>query len=225
MPAVLIMKVLLQGVTLSFYDSTADILLMSIPNLIPDHFNAYVLGFDASDTVPDQAIAIHHPSGAPAAISTVQGRCADAPVLNIGPHCFELNQADRLNVRSASKCVFLKKEGLGISALLMHMCLRWSVVHVRSGISTNFPEPNFPPTDVQPTDSTHFQVLVTHANTRLAAALGFLIVLSEGVGSAVDLASGDMDHWRHCGRLIRLTFDQCCYWKSCWGPDRRYPPH
>lgn len=68
--------VLVQGVTLSFYDSTADVLLMTIPNLIPDHFNAYVLGFDASDTVPDQAIAIHHPSGAPAAISTVQGRFA-----------------------------------------------------------------------------------------------------------------------------------------------------
>ncbi|BDA40579.1 probable protease 1 at N-terminal half [Coccomyxa sp. Obi] len=98
---------LIQGVTLSFYDSTADILLMTIPNLIPDHFNAYALGFDASDAVPDQAIAIHHPSGAPAAISTVQG----------------------------------------------------------SGIATSFPKPNFPPTDIQPSDSTHFQVTSTTGAT------------------------------------------------------------
>ncbi|CAL8467108.1 g6644 [Coccomyxa elongata] len=98
---------LIQGVTLSFYDSTADVLLMTIPNLIPDHFNAYVLGFDASDSVPDQAIAIHHPSGAPAAISTVQG----------------------------------------------------------SGISTSFLKPDFPSSDVQPTDRTHFQVTWTTGAT------------------------------------------------------------
>ena len=62
---------------LSYYDSTADVLLMAIPNLIPDHFHTFLLGFNASELdVPETAIAIHHPGGAPAAVSTVQGRCA-----------------------------------------------------------------------------------------------------------------------------------------------------
>lgn len=57
---------------------------MAIPNLIPDHFHTFVLGFNASDLdVPEAAIAIHHPGGAPAAVSTVLGRCAE-----IAMHCF-----------------------------------------------------------------------------------------------------------------------------------------
>ncbi len=65
--------------SLSFYDSAADVLLMAIPNLIPNNFHTFVLGFNASDLdIPEEAIAIHHPGGAPAAISTVQGRCVKA---------------------------------------------------------------------------------------------------------------------------------------------------
>ncbi|EIE26769.1 hypothetical protein COCSUDRAFT_59280 [Coccomyxa subellipsoidea C-169] len=99
---------LIQGVSLSFYDSAADVLLMAIPNLIPNNFHTFVLGFNASDMdIPEEAIAIHHPGGAPAAISTVQG----------------------------------------------------------SGISLNFPKPNFPPSEVQPSDETHFQVTWTTGAT------------------------------------------------------------
>jgi hypothetical protein len=52
-----------QGTKLLFYDSHADVLLLDITNSVPDHFQAYKIGFDAADAVPDRAIAIHHPAG------------------------------------------------------------------------------------------------------------------------------------------------------------------
>ncbi len=52
-----------QGTKLLFYDSKADVLLLDIPNAIPDKFQAYKLGFDASDAVPSRAVSIHHPAG------------------------------------------------------------------------------------------------------------------------------------------------------------------
>lgn len=57
---------------MAYYNFDADVLLLTIPNVIPDHFRTYELGFDASsDAVPEQAIGIHHPGGVPTAISTV----------------------------------------------------------------------------------------------------------------------------------------------------------
>ncbi|CAL8468064.1 g7603 [Coccomyxa elongata] len=53
----------IQGTKLLFYDSKADVLLLDIPNAIPDNFQAYKLGFDASDAVPSRAVTIHHPAG------------------------------------------------------------------------------------------------------------------------------------------------------------------
>jgi hypothetical protein len=64
-----------QGVQLAFYNSEADVLLMTIRTAIPDRFNTYLLGFDASpNAVPPNAVGIHHPGGTPTAISTVNGR-------------------------------------------------------------------------------------------------------------------------------------------------------
>ncbi|BDA42249.1 probable lysyl endopeptidase at N-terminal half [Coccomyxa sp. Obi] len=53
----------IQGTKLLFYDSKSDVLLLDIPTAIPDKFQAYKLGFDASDAVPSRAVAIHHPAG------------------------------------------------------------------------------------------------------------------------------------------------------------------
>lgn len=62
----------MQGVRLAYYNYEADVLLLSIPNVIPDHFKTYELGFDASpNAVPKHAVGIHHPGGVPTAISTV----------------------------------------------------------------------------------------------------------------------------------------------------------
>jgi len=61
-----------QGVRLAYYNFESDVLLLTIPNVIPDHFKTYGLGFDASPSaVPKQAVGIHHPGGVPTAISTV----------------------------------------------------------------------------------------------------------------------------------------------------------
>lgn len=65
------------------------------------------------------------------------------------------------NIMSNVMLVIKDMQDVGFSAMLLHMCLRLFVVHMRSGISTSFPMPNFPPTEVQPTDKTHFQVIVT----------------------------------------------------------------
>ncbi|CAK0770461.1 hypothetical protein CVIRNUC_003769 [Coccomyxa viridis] len=53
----------IQGTKLLFYDSKADVLLLDIPESIPDHFHAYKVGFDAAEEVPNRAVAIHHPAG------------------------------------------------------------------------------------------------------------------------------------------------------------------
>ena len=52
-----------RGQKLVFYDSKADVLLLDIPESIPDHFHAYKVGFDAAEEVPNRAVAIHHPAG------------------------------------------------------------------------------------------------------------------------------------------------------------------
>ena len=57
------LPVLLQGTKLLFYDSKSDVLLLDIPESIPDHFNAYKVGFDAAEEAPARAVAIHHPAG------------------------------------------------------------------------------------------------------------------------------------------------------------------
>ena len=55
----------MQGVRLKFYDSKADVLLLSLPYPVPDRFKHYRLGFDASPShsVPSRAVIIHHPNG------------------------------------------------------------------------------------------------------------------------------------------------------------------
>lgn len=76
-------------------------------------------------------------------------------------------------------------QDVGINAMLLHMCFEMiSVVHMRSGISTSFLKPDFPSSDVQPTDRTHFQVHVTPVTTRsrVAVALRLLVILFDGVG-------------------------------------------
>ena len=89
---------MLQGVRLSYYDSKADVLLMSLTTTIPDHFDAYLIGFDAAPSaVPTAAVGIHQPDG---------------------------------SYKSFSRA---------------------------GSISTDFPAPNFPPDEVQPTSATHFQ--------------------------------------------------------------------
>ena len=52
-----------QGTKLVFYDSKADVLLLDIPESIPDHFHAYKVGFDAAEDAPARAVAIHQPHG------------------------------------------------------------------------------------------------------------------------------------------------------------------
>ena len=51
----------LQGTKLLFYDSKADVLLLDIPESIPDHFHAYKVGFDAAEEVPNRARCRHPP--------------------------------------------------------------------------------------------------------------------------------------------------------------------
>ncbi len=65
----------MQGTRLIYYNTDSDILLLSIPGAIPDHFQAYHLGFDAAiDAVPTSAVVIHHPDGSPKSISYVNSR-------------------------------------------------------------------------------------------------------------------------------------------------------
>ena len=70
-----------QGTRLLFYNTDSDILLLAVPGAIPDHYEAYHLGFDASmNAVPLSAVVIHHPDGSPKSISYVNSRCAAATV-------------------------------------------------------------------------------------------------------------------------------------------------
>jgi hypothetical protein len=95
----------LQGVKLVFYDSRADVLLLEITATIPDKFNPYLLGFDASPSrVPRRAIAIHHPSGNVKRISYANNRRVTwvpltrqtPPVIHVALHLEEacVNAAD-----------------------------------------------------------------------------------------------------------------------------------
>ena len=60
---------------LVFYDSKADILLLSITATIPDKFKPYLMGYDASvDAVPERAVGIHHPNGSVKRISYANHR-------------------------------------------------------------------------------------------------------------------------------------------------------
>ena len=66
----------LQGTRLIYYNTDSDVLLLAIPGAIPDHYQAYHLGFDAAvDAVPTSAVVIHHPDGSPKSISYVNSRC------------------------------------------------------------------------------------------------------------------------------------------------------
>ena len=68
-------RVRVQGVKLVFYDSVADILLLEIPETIPDRFNPYQLGYAASlSAVPKRAVGIHHPNGGLKRISYANAR-------------------------------------------------------------------------------------------------------------------------------------------------------
>ena len=67
--------VLLQGTRLIYYNEDSEILLLAIPGAIPDHFQAYHLGFDAGiNAVPTSAVVISHPDGSPKVISYVNSR-------------------------------------------------------------------------------------------------------------------------------------------------------
>ncbi|CAK0735256.1 hypothetical protein CVIRNUC_000551 [Coccomyxa viridis] len=62
----------IQGTRMLFYNTDSDILLLAVPGAIPDHFQAYHLGFDASmNAVPTSAVVIHQPDGSPKSISYV----------------------------------------------------------------------------------------------------------------------------------------------------------
>ena len=62
---------------LVFYDSVADVLLLEVPEVVPDKFRSYHLGYDASQTaVPERAVSIHHPNGNVKRISYANARCA-----------------------------------------------------------------------------------------------------------------------------------------------------
>lgn len=66
----------MQGTRLVYYNTDSDILLLAVPGAIPDHFEAYHLGFDASiNAIPTSAVVIHHPDGSPKSISYINGRC------------------------------------------------------------------------------------------------------------------------------------------------------
>ena len=69
---------------LAYYNFEADVLLLSMTNVIPDHFAVYELGFDASSRCRPQAraVGIHHPGGVPTAISTVEPGCVHHEGLN-----------------------------------------------------------------------------------------------------------------------------------------------
>lgn len=70
----------LQGTRLIYYNTDSDILLLAIPGAIPDHYQAFHLGFDAAiDAVPTSAVVIHHPDGSPKSISYVNSRCSAPP--------------------------------------------------------------------------------------------------------------------------------------------------
>ena len=78
--------VCLQGTKLLFYDSKADVLLLDIPESIPDHFHAYKVGFDAAEEVPNRAVAIHHPAGNIKRISYANDSCAHPAPAACGWH-------------------------------------------------------------------------------------------------------------------------------------------
>ena len=94
-----------QGVRLAYYNFEADVLLLTMTNVIPDHFAVYELGFDASsDAVPKQAVGIHHPGGVPTAISTVEAGCVHHESQDI-TYAPLLTEADTDKETSRMRCV------------------------------------------------------------------------------------------------------------------------
>ena len=74
-----------------FYNTDSDILLLAVPGAIPDHFQAYHLGFDASmNAVPTSAVVIHQPDGSPKSISYVNSRHAVITVAVCITPCHQL---------------------------------------------------------------------------------------------------------------------------------------
>ena len=123
---------LLQGVKLVFYDSVADILLLEIPEPIPDKFKPYLMGFDASvGAVPQRAVSIHHPNGGLKRISYANDRWGDG-------HC--------------------PYAAVLAGLVLGEVCLiRAALLPCSGSVSTSFTAYTFPPEEIQPTDATHFQ--------------------------------------------------------------------
>lgn len=126
---------LIQGVKLVFYDSKADVLLLEIPEPIPDKFQPYMMGFDASaDAVPRHAVSIHHPNGGVKRISYANDRwaCRAARCMPPAPSGLTPEQHDAELASALLSC--------------------------SGSISTNFTAYTFPRGEVQPTDASHFKV-------------------------------------------------------------------
>ncbi len=84
---------------LSYYDSHADILLMSIPTLIPDHFHAFYIGFDAAAAaVPKQAVGIHQPDGSYKSLSVAGAVSNSFPPPYFPPNEVQPSSATHLQV-------------------------------------------------------------------------------------------------------------------------------
>ena len=65
-----------QGARLLFYDSRSDVLLLDVPGQLPNSFNSYRIGYDATaGLVPRRAVCIHHPSGNVKRISYANNTC------------------------------------------------------------------------------------------------------------------------------------------------------
>ena len=65
-----------QGARLLFYDSRSDVLLLDVPGQLPNSFNSYRIGYDATaGLVPSRAVCIHHPSGNVKRISYANHTC------------------------------------------------------------------------------------------------------------------------------------------------------
>lgn len=59
----------LSGATLKSTSTVSDFSLLLLNEVPPASYNAYLAGWDASATVPQKGICIHHPSGTPKSIS------------------------------------------------------------------------------------------------------------------------------------------------------------
>ena len=102
----------LQGTRLIYYNTDSDILLLSIPGAIPDHYEAYHLGFDAAmNAVPTSAVVIHHPDGSPKSISYVNSRCSCSFSL-IHPAALMCKPLEGLTANAMQSCCNIATQSL-----------------------------------------------------------------------------------------------------------------